>query len=147
MNKTKSTRGQMRLVEAALATFIIMLAVTVLIVFAATPFSPKYETSDLEKIGNNVLHDIDEKRLLCRFVYDEEWETLTIALMVTLPPDIYFDLAVYDLDFNRVNDAPIRYGDVEVFETSSYVASVTYVVPGYEAEYDPRVLVLQLVRG
>jgi len=137
----------MRLVEAALATFIIMLAVTVLIVFAATPFSPKYETSDLEKIGNNVLHDIDEKRLLCRFVYDEEWETLTIALMVTLPPDIYFDLAVYDLDFNRVNDAPIRYGDVEVFETSSYVASVTYVVPGYEAEYDPRVLVLQLVRG
>ena len=147
MNKTKSTRGQMRLVEAALATFIIMLAVTVLIVFAATPFSPKYETSDLEKIGNNVLHDMDEKRLLCRFVYDEEWETLTIALMVTLPPDIYFDLAVYDLDFNRVNDAPIRYGDVEVFETSSYVASVTYVVPGYEAEYDPRVLVLQLVRG
>jgi len=147
MNKTKSTRGQMRLVEAALATFIIMLAVTVLIVFAATPFSPKYETSDLEKIGNNVLHDMDEKRLLCRFVYTEDWETLTIALMVTLPPDIYFDLAVYDLDFNRVNDAPIRYGDVEVFETSSYVASVTYVVPGYEAEYDPRVLVLQLVRG
>ena len=147
MNKTKSTRGQMRLVEAALATFIIMLAVTVLIVFAATPFSPKYETSDLEKIGNNVLHDMDEKRLLCRFVYTEDWETLTIALMVTLPPEIYFDLTVYDLDFNRVNDATIRYGDLEVFETSSYVASVTYVVPGYQAEYDPRVLVLQLVRG
>lgn len=147
MNKTKNTKGQMRLVEAALASFIIMFAVTVLIVFAATPFSPKYETSDIEKMGNNVLHDMDEKRLLCQFIYTEQWETLKIALMVSLPPEIYFDLTVYDLDFNRVNDTPIRYGDLEVFETSSYVASVTYVVPGYQAEYNPRVLVLQMVRG
>ncbi len=89
---------------------------------------------------------MDEKGLLCRFVYNEEWTTLKIALMVSLPPEIYFDLTVYDLDWKRVNDATIRYGDLEVFETSSYVASVTYIVPGYQADYDPRVLVLQLVR-
>ncbi len=89
---------------------------------------------------------MDEKKLLCRFVYNDEWETLTLALMVSLPPEIYFDLTVYDLDWNRVNEDPIRYGDPEVFETSSYVASVTYVVPGYQADYNPRVLVLQLVR-
>lgn len=146
MNKTKKTRGQMRLVEAILASFIIVLAITFLNVFAVTPFSPRYETSDLEKMGNNVLHDMDEKKLLCRFVYNDEWETLTIALMVSLPPEIYFDLTVYDLDLNRVNEDPIRYGDPEVFETSSYVASVTYVVPGYQADYNPRVLVLKLVR-
>lgn len=136
----------MHLVEAILASFIIIFAITFLNVFAFTPLSPRYETSDLEKMGNNVLHDLDEKRLLGRFVYSEDWETLTIALMVSLSPEIYFDLTVYDLDWNRVNDATIRYGDLEVFETSSYVASVTYVVPGYQAEYNPRVLVLQLVR-
>ncbi len=136
----------MRLVEAILACFIIILAITFLNVFAVTPFSPRYETSDLEKMGNNVLHDFDEKGLLGRFIYSEDWETLTIALMVSLPPEIYFDLTVYDLDWKRVNDATIRYGDLEVFETSSYVASVTYIVPGYQADYNPRVLVLQLVR-
>jgi len=146
MNKTKKTKGQMHLVEAILASFIIIFAITFLNVFAFTPLSPRYETSDLEKMGNNVLHDLDEKRLLGRFVYSEDWETLTIALMVSLSPEIYFDLTVYDLDWNRVNDATIRYGDLEVFETSSYVASVTYIVPGYQAEYNPRVLVLQLVR-
>ncbi len=136
----------MRLVEAILASFIIILAITFLNVFAVTPFSPRYETSDLEKMGNNVLHDMDEKKLLCRLVYNDEWETLRLALTVSLPPEIYFDLTVYDLDLNRVNEDPIRYGDSEVFETSSYVASVTYVVPGYQADYNPRVLVLQLVR-
>jgi len=136
----------MRIVEAMLASFVIIFAITFLNVFAVTPSSPRYETSDLEKMGNNVLHDLDEKGLLGRFVYGENWETLTIALMVSLPPEIYFDLAVYDLDWNRVNDTPIRYGDLEAFETSSYVASVTYIIPGYQADYNPRLLVLQLVR-
>jgi hypothetical protein len=146
MSKTKETKGQMRLVEAILASFIIILAITFLNVFAFTPLSPKYETSDLERIGTNVLHDMDEKGLLCRFVYNEEWTTLKIALMVSLPPEIYFDLNVYDANFSRVNDASIRYGDLEVFENSSYVASVTYLVPGYQADYDPQVILLQLVR-
>jgi len=146
MRKTKKTKGQMRLVEALLASFIILVAVTFLNVIAATPFSPTYEPSNLEKMGNNVLHDLDEKGLLSRFVYKEDWGTLTLALMVSLPPEIYFDLTVYHLNWTVVNNETILYGDIEVFETSSYIASVTYIVPGYQREYDPRILVLQLVR-
>ena len=136
----------MRLVEALLASFIILFAITFLNVFAVTPLSPTYETSDLERMGNNVLHDLDEKRLLGRFVYNENWGTLTLALMVSLPPEIYFDLTVYYLNWTVVNDETIRYGNIEVFENSSYIASVTYIVPGYQTDYDPRTLVLQLVR-
>lgn len=146
MRKTKKTKGQMRLVEALLASFIILFAITFLNVFAVTPLSPTYEPSNLEKMGNNVLHDLDEKMLLGRFVYNEDWGTLTLALMVSLPPEIYFDLTVYYLNWTVVNDEAIRYGDIEVFETSSYIASVTYIVPGYQTDYDPRTLVLQLVR-
>jgi hypothetical protein len=69
-----------------------------------------------------------------------------MALMVSLPPEIYFDLTVYYLNWTVVNDETILYGDIEVFETSSYIASVTYIVPGYQTEYGPRILVLQLVR-
>jgi len=136
----------MRLVEALLASFIIMFAITFLNVFAVTPLSPTYEPSNLEKMGNNVLHDLDEKRLLGRFIYDEDWGTLTIALMVSLPPEIYFDLTVYYLNGTVANNEAIRYGTSEVFENSSYIASVTYIVPGYQTDYDPRFLVLQLVR-
>ena len=146
MRKTKKTKGQMRLVEALLASFIILFAITFLNVFAVTPRSSTYETSDLEKMGNNVLHDLDEKRLLGRFVYNENWGTLTLALMVSLPPEIYFDLTVYYLNWTVANNETIRYGNIEVFENSSYIASVTYIVPGYQTDYDPRTLVLQLVR-
>jgi len=46
-----------------------------------------------------------------------------------------------------VNSLPIRYGDPEVFTKAGVVASVSYGVPGYQTSYDPRILVLQLVRG
>ncbi len=136
----------MRLVEALLASFIILVAITFLNVFAVTPLSPAYEPSNLERMGNNVLHDLDEKRLLSRFVYNEDWGTLTMALMVSLPAEIYFDLTVYYLNWTVANGEIMRYGNIEVFENSSYVASVTYIVPGYQTDYDPRILVLQLVR-
>lgn len=136
----------MRLVEALLASFILMFAITFLNVIAVTPTSPTYEPSNLEKMGNNVLHDLDEKNLLARFVYTEDWGTLTLALMVSLPPEIYFDLTVYYLNWTVANNETIRYGTSDVFENSSYIASVTYIVPGYQTDYDPRILVLQLVR-
>jgi len=155
MRNTKNTKGQMRIIEAILASFIIFFAVAFINTFAVTPSSPTYETSEVEKIGHNVLHDLDDQRLLARFVYNKEWENLTAALMVCLPPDVYFNLTVYKFKVDGsegklvvVNDnAPIYYGNPEVFETSSSVASVTYILPGYQANYDSRILILQLVRG
>jgi len=146
-------RGQMRVVETIMASVIIIFAIAFIDLFAATPVSPKYESSELEKIGYNVLHDLDEQRLLARFVRNEDWKNLTAALAASLPTDVYFNLTVYDVAGRVVNiDAfgrvvNIGYGSSRVFASSSYVASVTYVVPGYQSVYRPRVLVLQLVRG
>jgi hypothetical protein len=147
MRKTSSKRGQMRIIEALLASFVILFAITFINIFAMTPSSSTYETSELEKIGYNILHDLDEQNLLPRFVYNQEWANLTAALMVSLPTDVYYNLVVYDLDGNIINSVPIRYGSSQVFSESPHVASVTYIVPGYQAIYNPRILVLQLVRG
>ena len=137
----------MRVVEALLASLVILVAITFINVFAVTPLSPTYEASELEKVGYNVLHDLDEQGLLRRFVYNQEWENLTAALMVALPPDVYFDLTVYYLNDTVVNEGVlIRYGDPNIFETSGSAASVSYIVPGYQTNYDPKILVLQLVR-
>jgi len=147
MRKPNCNRGQMRIIEALLASFVILFAVTFMNIFAKTPLSPTYETSELERIGYNVLHDLDEQSLLPRFVYNQEWTNLTAALLVSLPVDVYYNLTIYDMDGHVVNSVPIRYGSSAVFSDSSNVASVTYILPGYGANYDPRILVLQLVRG
>lgn len=147
MKNPKNTRGQMRVIETILASLVIVLALTFVNIFAATPYSTRYETSDLEKLGHNILHEIDQKRLLCHFVYEEEWGNLTAALTISLPTDVYFNLTVFDLEGNIVNDVKIRYGNPQVFLTSNMTASVQYIIPGYQTVYDPRILRLELVRG
>lgn len=135
----------MRVIEAIMASLIVVSAVAFLYLFAAAPSSPTYDTSSLEKIGYNVLHNIDEQRLLSRYVYNSEWANLTVALLVSLP-DQYFNLTVFDLNGKALNPVLISYGNPQVFTTSKAVASINYIVPGYQGNYNPRTLVLQLVR-
>lgn len=150
-------KGQMRVIETILASFIVVFALSFANIFAVTPTSPRYEATELEKLGYNVLHDLDEQGLLARFVYNEEWNSVKAALRVTLSLDVYFNMTVYDLQGEEVNDAEIFYGEPETFTTSGNIASVTYglvghstrnqTTGGYESVYDPRILILQLARG
>ncbi len=154
MRMMKNKKGQMRVVETILASFVLVGALTFINIFAVAPKSSTYEVGDLEKLGYNALHNLDEQRVLSRFVYNPtEWPgNFTSALRVCLPPDVYFDLTIYYLNGTALNrNIPIRYGDLKVFANSNSTASVTYTVIGYttgtESKYDPRVLMLSLVRG
>lgn len=149
MRLRSNSKGQMRVVETLLASFIFVSALTFVNVFSTFPTSPKYEVSDLEKMGHNVLNDLDERRILGDFVYNEsKWEDLRLAILVFLSPDIHFKLTIYDANGTILNaDHPIFFVDPEAFEDAGSVASVTYPLSGHDAVYDPRILVLQLVRG
>ena len=156
MRKKCLNTGQMRVIEAILASFIIIVALSFVNFFAVSPSSQKYETNELEKSGYNALHDLDLQGLLANFVYDEEWGNLTAALSVVLPADAYFNLTVYDLNNNIINNVPLSYGDSEVFENSNVVSSVTYALVDFPSDnipfdfrsnYEPRLLSLNLVRG
>lgn len=148
MKMTNGNKGQMRVVETILASFVIVAALAFANAFAITPPSPRYETSDLERLGYNVLHNLDEQGLLTRFVYDRDWSSLEAALRVSLPVDVCFNLTVYTVDGDVENQgAPIVYGESDIFASSGLAASVTYVLSCSGVDYDPRILVLQLVRG
>lgn len=159
MNILRSKNGQMRVIESILASFIVIFAISFVNTFAVTPRSSTYEVGDLEKLGFNMLQDLDEQRLLSGFVYNQStWSTnFTIALRVSLPSDVYFDLKIYDLNQDLLNsDVPIRYGDAGLFTSSASVASITYSLVGYsrfdstagsQFMYEPRTLILLLVRG
>lgn len=153
MNMFKNRSGQMRVLEVILASFVLLGALAFVNVFVTTPRSATYEVDDLQKLGYNVLHNLDEQRLLTRFVYDQsEWAAnFTNALRVSLPTGVFFDLTVRDPNGTILNpNVPIRYGDLGVFTNSNATSSVTYMVTGYtsasQATYDPRVLLLLLVR-
>jgi hypothetical protein len=143
----RSVKGQMRVVESILAILIVISAVTFLYYFASAPSSQARDASELEKIGHNILHDIDEQGLLARYIYRSEWGNLTSALAVSLPINVYFNVSIYDMNNNPINHPLIQYGDQRVFSSSAAVASVTYIVPGYQTNYNPRILVLKLVNG
>jgi len=154
--KANRNKGQMRIIEVILASFIIVFALSFVNILASTPTSPKYEATELEKVGYNALHDLDDQGLLARFVYNQEWENLTSALRVLLPVNVYFNATVYDLNGNALNNAPMFYGDPATFAGFKNIASVTYGLVGYptkfnatyyEATYVPRILTLQLLRG
>jgi hypothetical protein len=151
MKVMRNTKGQMRVIETILASFIFFSALTFANMLAVLPSSPKYEISDLERMGHSVFHDLDEQGILSRFVYNEtEWGELAFALMIVFQPDVYFDLTIYEVhtqDQPINQHFPIRFGAPEVFTASDSTASVSYILPGQQAEYSPRILILQLVRG
>lgn len=151
MRVMRNTKGQMRVIETILASFIFFSALTFANMLAVLPSSPKYEISDLERMGHSVFHDLDEQGILSRFVYNEtEWGELASALMIVFQPDVYFDLTIYEVhtqDQPINQHFPIRFGAPEVFTASDSTASVSYILPGQQAEYSPRILILQLVRG
>ena len=149
MRKIKQNRqGQMRVIETILASFVIVFAMSFLNTIVISPPSEIYEVSDLEKLGYNVLYELDSQGILREFVYNESWESLATALRILLPANVYFSLDVYDVDGTLLNQGyPIAYGDRSVFSESKYIASVSYILPGTGSRYDPRVLELKLVRG
>ncbi|MEM3551300.1 MAG: hypothetical protein QXN87_05815 [Candidatus Bathyarchaeia archaeon] len=140
----------MRVVEVILASFIIVFALSFANILAIVPQSPKYEATELEKMGYNVLYDLDKQGLLTRLVYEKDWHGLQRALQVLLPIDVYFNLTIYYLNGAKVNNIPISSGNPLIFAESKNVASITYGLTGSAQNvtiYDPRILILQLTRG
>ncbi len=153
---TKNKKGQMRVIETILAALVIVAALSFTNIFAVVPTSPKYEPNELQKLGYNVLHDLDMEGLLARYVYTQQWDNVKASLRVVLPLDVYFNVTIYSLSGARLNDVEIFYGDRGSFSASTSMGSVTYGLAGYptkingtcyQATCDPRILVLQLVRG
>ncbi|TRO42740.1 hypothetical protein E2P42_02865 [Candidatus Bathyarchaeota archaeon] len=159
MRHTRSKRGQMRVIEVILASVIIISALSFVTMFSSTPTTPKFEVSDLEKLGYSALLDLDHQGLLAPNVYTQSWNELRMVLKITLPVDVYFNLAVYDPTsepWTKANgNNQIMYGAEETFSSSKNIASVSYALTGYKsgtpgnfiAQYNPRILVLQLTRG
>ena len=108
MKLITNNKGQMRVIERIISAFIILSAITFVNVYSSLPASQEYEMSDLEKMGNNIFHDLDEHGVLEQFVYgtEEEQKNLMPVFMLFFPPDLYFDLTIYDRNSTLLNTFP-----------------------------------------
>ncbi len=149
VTRLKSKRGQMRVIETIIASFIIIAALAFASIFAATPESLGYEMTDLEKTGFSALHDLDQQGILAPLVYAGNWSDLRTVLKITLPNDVYFNLTILDLREGKpeTNSAiQILYGDSQTFSEAKNIASLTYCLVG-ETKYEPKILAFRLTRG
>ena len=145
----KNNKGQMRVIETIIASFIIIAALAFVSIFAASPESFGYEMKDLEKMGYSALHDLDQQGILRPLVYNDRWSDLRTILKITLQNDVYFNLTISDLPSGQIQSAPdaqILYGDSETFSDAKNIASLRYWLAG-ENKYEPKILTLQLTRG
>ncbi|MCW4031214.1 MAG: hypothetical protein NWE80_02500, partial [Candidatus Bathyarchaeota archaeon] len=76
MRSLRNKKGQMRVIETILASFIILAAISFVNFFAVAPSSLGYEMTDLEKMGYSALHDLDQQGLLSPLVYNQRWSDL-----------------------------------------------------------------------
>ncbi len=138
----------MRVIETILTVLIIVIAFSFTNIMATLPQSPRYEPSDLERLGYDALYNLDRQEILAKFVYSSNFTLLKSALMVCLPTDVNFNLTIFAVDDagKLQKEGSIAYGDNTLFETSNFVSTVTYILAGSGTEYDPRILVLMLVR-
>jgi hypothetical protein len=145
----KNNKGQMRVIETIIASFIIVAALAFVSIFAASPESFGLEMKDLEKMGYSALHDLDQQGVLRQLVYNDQWSDLRTILKITLPNDVYFNLTISDLSNGQIQNVPgvqILYGDSQAFSDAKNIASITYCLTG-ETTYEPKILTLRLTRG
>ena len=87
-------RGQMRVVEAMIACVILIVGLS-----ATTYFSNVFTTEeggDLEEVGQNILHVLDNTDLIKQIIQNEDnWESKLKSLVKTLlPPDTSYSLTL-----------------------------------------------------
>jgi len=153
----KNRKGQMRVIETILASFIIVAALSFVGIFAVSPTSPSYEITDLEKMAYSSLHDLDQQGLLAPAVYSHSWSDLRTILRLTIPNDVYFNLTICNVNGSPIySGSQIIYGDLNTFLEARNVVSISYSLVGIpefnaneviNADYDPLILVLEVTRG
>ena len=105
--KSKS-KGQIRIIEAFLAVFIVFSALT--ISASLTSSHSNIENSDLASFGMQALLQLDSDGSLSAFIEAGNWAELRDALSLLLPTGVSFNLTVYNAEMQQINNEIVSNG-------------------------------------
>jgi hypothetical protein len=101
-------RGQIRIIEAFLAVFIIFSSLAVSANLTVT--QNKTKRDDLASVGLQALMKLDSDGSLGNYIDCRDWVSLRDALNTILPSGVSFNLTVYNKQMQQVNNAVISNG-------------------------------------
>jgi len=101
-------KGQIRIIEAFLAVFIIFSSFAISANLSVTQNKTKQD--DLASVGLQTLMKLDSDGSLGEYVDNGNWTALRDALSLALPSGISFNLTVYNEQMQQVNDVVISNG-------------------------------------
>ena len=119
----KDKRGQIRVLEAFLATILVFSALLLT--------KPVYVTFDslddqdaLYSIGLNVLMELEREGDLGKLINQRNWTEISSRLSILLPLGVSYNLTVYDGEMNIINNSSISSGDLN----GRNIVSVQYLL-------------------
>jgi hypothetical protein len=131
-------RGQIRIIEAFLAVLVIFSSFAVSV--NLTMMQDSGRSDDLASLGFEVLMKLDSEGNLGSYLSEESWTALRDALSTVLPTGICFNLTVYTIQMQQVNNVTISNGGF----TSQQIAFVEYLCAGQESVFQCYVIHLRL---
>jgi hypothetical protein len=134
----RQNRGQIRIIEAFLATLIIFSTLFISSNLSVNQHINKSE--DLASIGLQALAKLDSDGSLGKYIDSGNWTALRAALNIVLPAGICFNLTVYSDQMQQVNNATISNGGFG----SQQIAFVQYVCASQNIVFRCYILYLYL---
>jgi hypothetical protein len=137
MNFLKNNKGVARVIEAFLASILLMSCLSLVPV---PPSNMKNPTENLVSTANNILLSLDTNGYLATIVDGRNWTTLKECVESALPLTTWFNLTVFDQGMNTLNPFPISNAGA----LNDKVISVDYICVSQNSNYTIYVLRLQL---
>lgn len=130
--------GQIRIIEAFLAIFIVFSAIAVSANITAK--SPSSANNGLASLGMQALLQLDSDGSLAAYITAGNWSGLRESLNLLLPAGVSFNLKVYDNQMRQVNTETVSSGGF----SSQEITLVKYVCTSQAPEFRVYVVYLYL---
>jgi len=132
----KDKKGVVRVIEAFLASMLLMSCLTMI------PAQPSLQnsTGDLASTAQNTLLSLDSNGHLATLVDNRDWTGLRNSIESVLPLTVWFNLTVFNENMRVLNGFPICNGG----SVSNSIVSVDYVCASQNSMYTIYILRLQL---
>lgn len=136
MRLLKDKKGQVKIIEAFLASVLLMSCLTLI------PAQPnlKNSTQNLASTAQNILLSLDSNGHLAALIDNRDWTALKSSVESTVPLTVWFNLTVFDKDMDALNSFPI----CNAGAVSDKITSVDYVCVSQSSNYAIYIVRLQL---
>lgn len=136
MKIIKNKKGQARVIEAFLASILLMACLSII----PAPTNQRNSTGNLISTAQNTLLSLDSNGQLATLIDSQNWVSLKDSIESALPLTVWFNLTVFDSNMNSLNPFPL----CNAGAVSDKIVSLDYICASQNSSYTIYILRLQL---